>query len=139
MILTSCDLCNLSQVVLYYLRHLIIVLVTSLTVSEECLRILGCTTSERTIGSEGAIAETLHVSFVEQRTDILLVHQLNLMVLMRCTETIEEVNKRNAGLQCCKVSYSSEVHHLLYRTFAQHGETSLAASHHVLMITEDTE
>ena len=37
------------------------------------------------------------------------------------------------------MGYSSHIHNFLYRTFAQHGETCLAARHDVLMVTEDGE
>ena len=37
------------------------------------------------------------------------------------------------------MSHSRKVHYFLHGAFAKHGETCLAACHHVLMVTEDTE
>ena len=58
---------------------------------------------------------------------------------MRGAETVEEVDEGNACLECSQMSYGREVHNLLYATFGQHGKTSLATSHHVAVVTEDTQ
>jgi hypothetical protein len=61
------------------------------------------------------------------------------MILVRSTETVEEVYERYTCLKSCEVSNGCKVHNLLNRTFAKHCETCLAASHNVLVVTEDTE
>ena len=137
-ILTTCDLRELAQILLNDLGYCIVVGVAGLTVCEEGLGVLSGTTGDRTLRRHGTIAEALDVLFFNERTDILLVEQLNLVILVRGAETVEEVNERYAGLECCQVSSSGHIHYLLYRTFAEHSETSLAASHHILVVTEDT-
>ena len=63
-ILTTGDLRDLAKVVFNYLRHLVVVLVASLTMGEECLGVLGSTTSNRTLRRKSAVAECLDVSGV---------------------------------------------------------------------------
>ena len=106
---------------------------------EESLRILGGTAGYRTLGRERTVAEALYIGGVEQLGYLVLVDDLNLVILVRSTETVEIVDERHAGLQGCQVGNSRKVHYLLYRTRAEHGETSLAASHYILMVTEDTQ
>ena len=106
---------------------------------EECFGVLSGTASNRALRAHSTVAEALDVFLVDERTDIFLIHQLNLMILVRGAETIEEVNERNASLERCEVGNGSHIHHLLNRTFAEHGETGLAASHDVLVVTEDTQ
>ena len=138
-ILTTSDLRELAQILLNHLGNCIVVGVAGLTVCEEGLGVLSSTTGDRTLRRHSTVAETLDVLFLHERTDILLVEQLNLVILVRGAETVEEVNERYAGLERSQVSSGSHIHHLLYRTLAEHSETSLTASHHVLMVTEDTQ
>ena len=82
--------------------------------SEECLRVLSGTASHWALWRECTVAEALYVSRINELSDLFLIHNLDLVVLVRCTETIEEVNERNLGLQCCQVRNGSKVHNLLY-------------------------
>ena len=139
MILTAGNLRNLAKILLYHFGHAVIVGVAGLTVGEEGLGILSSTAGDGTLGAHGTVAETLDVLLVHQRTDVFLVHQLNLVVLVRGAETVEEIHKRYAGLKGGKVGGGGHIHHLLNRTLAKHGETGLAARHHILMVTENTQ
>ena len=138
-ILTTSDLSHLLAVLLYNLRDCIVVSVRSLTMCEECLRVLSCTACYRALWSQSAVAEVLDELWFNQWTDVFHIHLLDLVVLMRSTETVEEVDERNLGLQSSQVRNCREVHNLLNRTRAEHSETSLAASHYILVVTEDTE
>ena len=137
-ILTTGDLSHLLAVLLHYLRDAVVVLVASLTVCEECLRVLSSTACNRALRSEGTVAETLDVFLIYERTDVFHVHLLDLVILVRCAETVEEVDKRNLCLESSEVRNSREVHNFLYRTRAEHSEACLTASHNVLMVTKDT-
>ena len=106
---------------------------------EESLGVLSSTAGYRALRSEGTVAETLDVVPVNQWEDVLIVETLNLVILVRSAETVEEVHEGNLSLQTGEVGNSGHIHDFLYRTFAKHGETSLTASHYVLMVTEDTE
>ena len=139
MILAAGNLGDFAQIVLYYVWYGIVVGVASLTVCEECLWVLGCTTCYRTLRREGAVAEVLHIGLVNQRTDVLNVHDLYLVILVRGTETIKEIDERNVGLQRCQMRNGCKVHNLLDRARAEHCETCLTASVNVLMVAEDTQ
>ena len=133
------NLRNLAEVLLNHFGHCIVVGVASLTVCEERLGVLGRTTGDGALGREGTVAETLDVLFLDERTDVFLVHEFNLVILVAGAETIEEVHEWNAGFERCEVSHSRDVHDFLHTAFAQHGKTCLTASHHVLMVAEDAE
>ena len=83
--------------------------------SEECLRVLSGTTRVRTLWAHGAVTESLNPLRVNERTDILHVHLLNLVVLMRSTEAVKEVDEWHRALKCGKVRHGREIHNLLYR------------------------
>ena len=89
--------------------------------------------------SEGASAEFLHLVHRHEWTEILLIHHFDLLVFVAGAETVKEVDEGHAAFECSQVCYCREVHHFLHRTFAEHCETSLAASHHVAVVAEDTE
>ena len=98
-VLAARDLGNLGEVLLHNLRNGVVVLVASLAVGEEGLRVLGRTTGVRTLWGHGAVAETLDPLGVDERTDVLHVHGLHLVVLMGGAESVEEVDKRNLALK----------------------------------------
>ena len=97
-IFTTCDRRDLTKVILNNSRNFIIVFVASLTVCEECLRILSSTACNRALWRQSTITETLDVSWINKRLDCFLVNLFNLMIFMRCTETVEEVDERNTCL-----------------------------------------
>ena len=138
MVLSTGDLGNLAKVLLHHFGHIVIVAVASLTMGEERLGILGGTSGDRTLRGHGALAEALDVFTIHQRTDVLLVHDFHLVVLMRCAETVEEIDERHTGLEGSQVGNSRHIHHLLHGTFAKHGEARLTAGHHVLVVAENT-
>ena len=115
-ILTTSDLSHLLAVLLYNLRDCIIVSVRSLTVCEECLRVLSSTASYRALWSQSTVAEVLDELWLNQWTDVFHIHLLDLVVLMRSTETVEEVDERNLCLQSSQVRNCRKVHNLLNRT-----------------------
>ena len=81
-ILTACNLGHLAEVLLYYLRDAVVVLVASLTVCEECLRVLSSTACYRALRCKSTVAETLDIFGVYQRTDVFHIHLLDLVVLV---------------------------------------------------------
>ena len=99
MVFTTCNLADFSQVLLYNLWDCIVIAVRSLTVCEECFWILSCTTSNRTFRSKCTVAEILNPLLLNQWTDVFHIHFLNLMILMRSTEAVEEVNEWNFALE----------------------------------------
>ena len=89
-ILAAGDLGDLAEVLLNHFGHLVVVRITCLAVCEEGLGVLGCTTCDGTLRSECTVTETLDVVPVNQWKDILIIETLNLVILVRGTETVEE-------------------------------------------------
>jgi len=58
---------------------------------------------------------------------------------MRSAETIEEMQKRNARLECSSMSNESEIHNLLDIVGSKKSPAGLTGSHHILMISKDRE
>ena len=89
------------------------------------------------IDSCGMIISATHLVEGREGLNVLIVDDK--IPAVRSTETIEEVDEWHARFDSSKMGYSSHIHNFLYRTFAQHGETCLAARHDVLMVTKDTQ
>ena len=53
------------------------------------------------------------------------------------TETVEEVDKRHAGLDRSEMRDGAKVHHFLRVGFGQHSKAGLAAGHYVGMVAEN--
>ena len=106
---------------------------------EEYVGVLCHTAHYRAHRAQCTLAEFLQRLHIYQRTQIFHIHYLNFLILVRGTETVEEVQERHAALDRCQVGYTGQIHHFLYTAFGQHGKTCLTASHHILMVTEDTQ
>ena len=91
------------------------------------------------LGRQGTGTELAQGLLVHEVTHSVLLQELHLLVLVRSAESVEEVDEGHSALNGSQVSHSTQVHNLLHRALAQHGETSLAASHHVAVVTEDTQ
>ena len=130
---------NFIHVICNDIRHSIIERVAALAMSEEHVRVLSHTAHYRTLRREGTIAEFLKSLLVNQRHQHFLIYNLYLLILVRSTETIEEVDKWNARCKRCQMSYAREVHYFLNGTFSEHSKTGLTARHNVLVVAEDTE
>ena len=138
-VLAAGDLADLLHIVGNDIRHCVVVTVAALAVSEEDIGVLRHTAHLRTHRAEGTLTELLNSLPINERTEILHIYRLHLLVLVRGTEAVEEVEERYAALDSSEVCYSGEVHYLLYGSLSEHSETGLAASHDILMVTEDTE
>ena len=114
-VLTACYLGQLLQIVLHHLRHLIVSGVASLTMSEECLGVLCRTACHRMLRSKSTVTEALDILRIHEFGHILLIYHLYLVVLMRSTESVEEVDERDVSLERGKMRSSRKVHHFLHR------------------------
>ena len=80
--LTTSNLGQFVEIVLNNLWNVLVCAVRCLTMCEESLRVLSCTTYNWALWSHCTVAETLNVFLVNQWTDIFLVKALNLMILV---------------------------------------------------------
>ena len=138
-VFTACDLGNLVHIFFYDSGNCLVVRVGRFSVLEEMIRVLGHTASDRSLRVQGTGTELSQGLLVDKRSQVLILQSLDLLDLVRGTETVEEVHERHTRLDRSQVSDTGQVHNLLYGTLGQHGETCLTGRHHVLMVTEDTQ
>ena len=105
---------HLIHVLLNDCRKCIVVRVGSLTSLEEDIRVLSRSSLNRVVRVKSLRSELVYILPVNHISEILVIPLLDLLDLVRGTETIKEVNERNVALQSCKVSYRSKVHNFLY-------------------------
>ena len=137
LVLAACALANGSHVLLYDSGNGIVVAVAALAMSKECLGILGHTLCLRMLRRESTGTELAEGLLIHEIANIVLFKELNLLILVRGAEAVEEVDEWHTSLECSKMSNSAEVHHFLHAAFCQHGKTSLTASHHVAVVAKD--
>ncbi len=139
LILAACALGNGGHVLLHNSGNGVVIAVAGLAVGEECLGVLGHALGLWMLGREGTCAELAQGLLVHQVAHVIILQEFHLLVLVRGTEAVEEVDKGDAALDGSQVSDRAQVHDLLYRALAQHGEARLAAGHHIAVVTEDTQ
>ena len=128
---------NFVHVLLYDCRKSIVVWVTCLSCLEEDIRVLSGTSLTWMVRIQCVITKCLDSVHICHIFQVFIVPCLNLLDLVRCTESVEEVNERNFSLDCCKMCYRSKVHNFLYGRLTQHCATSLTTGHNIGMISEN--
>ena len=92
-----------------------------------------------TLGVESSLTESFNSVHIDHFFKVVKIPDLDLLYLVRGTETVEEVKEGNAALDSCEVSDGAEVHNLLRICFSEHSETCLTASVDVGVIAEDVQ
>ena len=128
---------NLVHVLLNNCRKCIIIWVTCLSCLEEDIRVLSRTSLAWMVRVKSMITECLDSIHISHILQVFIIPCLDLLDLMRSTESIEEVDKRNFAFDCSKMCNRSQVHNFLYRRLAKHCTTSLTTGHNVGMISEN--
>ena len=93
----------------------------------------------RMLRVEACITECLDSVHVAHFLKVFVIPYCDLLDLVGCSESVEEVEERNSAFDSCKVSYRSEVHNFLNAALSQHCETCLTASIYVGVVTEDVQ
>ena len=118
-------------------RNGVVILVDRFTSLEVNIGVLRRTANDRMLGVERAAAERVHRIPVEDLCEIVVLHDLDLLNLVGRTESVKEVDERNASLDCNEMRDGSEIHNLLHARFGEHGNARLACRHDVLMVAEN--
>ena len=139
MVLTARDLRHLRHCLFNELRNGIVVTVDRLASLEIDVGVLCRTAYRRMIRVECTTAELINRIPVKNLRKIGIVHNLDLLNLVRGTETVKEVNERNAPLDRNEMRNRSEIHDLLHARLCEHSDTRLACRHDVLMVTENVQ
>ena len=127
----------LAHVLLNDFRNCFVVNVGSLAVLEEDVAVFVGTTHNRMLRIQCAGTELLNSLHVAHISQIVVIPYSDLLDLVRGAEAVEEVDERNAALDCCTVCNSGQVHNFLRVGLAQHSETGLATCHNVGMVAKD--
>ncbi len=114
-----------------------IVGVGSFPVLEEDVRILGGSPQLRVLRVDAPGPESSHGFHIHQLGHLFVIDDVDLLVLVGSSETVEEVEEGNAALDGGEMRHQSQVHHFLDRTGGQHGKTGLPGGHHVRMVAKD--
>ena len=91
------------------------------------------------LGVQRILAELLHGLHVAHFLQVGVIPLLDLLILVRSTEAVEEVQEGNMALDGAQMGHRGQVHDFLHRALSQHGKTSLAAGHNVAVIAEDVQ
>ena len=134
---TAGDLGHFVHDLFHDCRNSIIVLVAGFTALEVDIRVLRGAAQSRMIRIQRTGTELSDLLSRQQLRHILIRNLVDLLNLVRGTETIEEMQERNRALQRRDVRNQSHVLRFLNGVGSQHGETGLTASHDVRMIAED--
>ena len=139
-LIVGAQLCvDLCHVLFNDARYGVVELVAGLTMLEEDVAVLVRAAHDRMLRVQSALAERLNSVHIAHLSQVAVIPNLNLLNLVRGTETVEEVDERNTGLDGCQMRNSRQVHDLLRIGLAQHCETGLAASHNVRVIAENVQ
>ena len=120
-----------------HFRDLIIEFVGRLSYLEENVRVLGSTADYRVLRIQGTVAELLYSIHVDEFAEVIVVQHLDLLDLVRSTETVEEMQERDAALDGGQMGDGCQIHDLLDGVGCQHGKTGLTSGHDIRVITEN--
>ncbi len=138
-IFAACKLAYFAHIACNYVRNFLIYFIAHLHSLEINVTVLGCSADNGGIRAEGSFTEVLEGFFAYHIFECGLVENLNLLYFVAGAETIEEMQERNAALDCAQMRYCGKVLRLLYRAGSKKGKACLAACHYVLMVSEDGE
>ena len=83
------------------------------------------------------VTETLKSFPVDHILQIFIIPDFDLLDFVGCTETVKEIDERNAALESGKMRYRCEVHDFLNGRTAEHRTASLTTCIDIGMITEN--
>ena len=120
-------------------RYFQIIRIDGLATLKVDIRVLGRTAQFRSLGVHGPGAEFGQGFPVDQLGHIIVVDDFDFLDFVAGPETVEKVNKGNAGFDGDQVGDQGQVHGLLHRSRCDHTETGLAHGHDILMVAENAQ
>ena len=106
---------------------------------EEDIAVFVGTAHNRLLRIQSTLTECLNSIHIAHFLEILIIPDRDLLNLVRGTETVKEVDERNAALDRSEMCNSSQVHDLLRVGLCEHCETGLTAGINVGVVTEDVQ
>ena len=138
-ILTAGLGCDLVHVFLNDRRGGVVEFVDRFTTLEVDVRVLGADVGDRLVRAETACAELFNVLGFDKFLDFVVGDFVVLVNFVGGTESVEELQERNASLVGGEVGDEREIHFFLDGSGGEHGETGVAAGHDVGVVAEDGE
>ena len=137
LILLAGDLVHLLHIILHDLRQSVICGVARLPGLEEGVGILQSGADGGVLSAQSVVFELLHRVPIQHGAQVLVVQHLDLLQLVGGAEAVKEMLEGDTALNGGQVGHRRQVHTFLHATRAKLGKTSLAAGHHVGMVTEN--
>ena len=119
--------------------HRIVSGVAGLAGLEEQVRVLSGAHLTRMCRIQAVRAELCNGFVIDQIVEIVIIPDLDLLDLVRSTESVEEVDEGKLALYSCAVSDGSQIHDFLYAGFAQHSAAGLSRGIYVGVVAEDVQ
>ncbi len=120
-------------------RKCIVVGVAGFSVLEEDITVLGRAAKCGMFGVQSTVTESTDSVHVNHFGEVFVIPSGNFLNFVRGTETVKEVQERNASLDGGKVCNGTEVHDFLCVGLGKHGKTGLTAGINVGVIAEDVQ
>ena len=139
LVLSARKLRDLAHVFVYDIRNRVVELVRGLSALEVDIAVLSRTSDNRVLRVKSVILKRFKSVPINQTSEIVVIHNLYLLDLVRSSESVEEMQERNSRLDRREMRHAAQVHNLLDAVGSQHSETCLTTSHNVLMVAEDVE
>ncbi len=104
---------------------------------EEDVSVFSTSAKYGMLGIQSSGAESGHGVFIDHFIEHVVVPDLDLLDLVRSTESVEEVDERHSAFDRGQVGNGAEVHYFLRIGFGKHRITGLTACVNVRMVSEN--
>ena len=127
------DFADLLHIAFGYIRYAVIEFIQRFTM----LHVRFCRFAERNrfriIRVHAAGTESFDSFHIQHRAELFIRNDFYLLNFVRCTESIEEVQDRNAAGNSRCMDDGSQIHDFLYARFTHHADARATHSHGIIM------
>ena len=139
MILAACQLTDPAHIISHDSRQLLMIPVAGLLGLEENVGILRRALYSGVAGIQRTRTEGTQRLLIDHTSQIVIIPDLDLLLLMRGTEAVKEMQERQTALDSRQMCHGGQIHSLLHAGRTQHGKACLVTGHNVTVIAEDAE
>ena len=137
MIIFSGYLVYLLHIFFYDARKLVVESIVCFSELEVYVRILNRVSERRMVWVERTLSETSYCLPVKNLSEIFVGYSSYLLNLVRCSESVKEMHKRNSRLDCGKMRNARKIHNFLNASRGEHCKSCLATVHYIAVVSED--
>ncbi len=139
MVVAPGDPADFTHVLFHNVRDSLVIAVGCLTRLEVDIRVLDRAALNGVIRVQGVRTERFQGLLVHQGPQVFVIHDFNLLDLVRSAEPVKEMQKRDAALNGSQMRHGGQIHDFLDAAVADHGKAGLPAGHYVRMIPKNGE